>query len=132
MDNEKSGYGLCVENPVRLTSIPLEYLYLAHLVSPAGTPFVPSGNRSTYTGLIDCHHGHYLNADGERVEANIFLHGYNRENDIRPPDGWSLTPMELPKNMRKSSRAKQGCLVPFVLTIGSLAAASFAICYIIF
>lgn len=126
--SQNAGYGLCLENPVRLMGIPLEYIYLGHIISPAGTPFVPSGTRFTCAGMVDCHCGHYLDASGKKVETKIYISAYNRENDIRPPAGWTMSAMEIPKATRGSSAGKKGCLVPFVLTIGSLIAASVAVC----
>ena len=130
--NQNTGYGLCLSNPVRLTSIPLEYIYLGHIISPAGTPFVPNGRRYTCTGMIDCHCGYYLDALGKEVETNIYISAYSRENDIRPPAGWTMSAMEIPKATRRPSAEKKGCIVPFVLTIGSLIFVSVVACCIIF
>lgn len=129
---QQRGYGLCLEDPVRLTSIPLEYVYLSCIISPAGTPFVASGTRFTCKGMVDCHCGHYLDGEGKEVKVHIYVSAYNRENDIRPPDGWTMKEMQVPKqNKGVAHKEKQGCLIPFALMLGSLVAACFALCVII-
>ena len=125
------GYGLCLEDPVRLTSISLEYVYLSKIISPAGTPFVFSGMQYLCTGMVDCLSGHYLDASGNKVEVCIYLHAYNKMNDIRPPEGWTMSAMEVPKSLRHYNACRKGCLVPFVLTIGTIVSVCFTVCHIV-
>jgi len=122
----RSDYGLSLDNPVILDNIPFSVAFLKLIKSPAGTPFVQE-NRSTVRNgeghIVDVYDGYYLNKDGEKVETKFYIDCYCSRSVPVPPSGWFGENETIPK--------KVGCLIPFVVALGTIGIASttFAKCF---
>ena len=118
----RSDYGLSLDNPVILDNIPLSVVFLKHIKSPAGTLFVQEKRSTVQNGeghIIDIYDGYYLNKDGEKVETKFYIDCYCSRSVPVPPSGWFGENETTPK--------KVGCLIPFVVVLGTIGIASTAL-----
>lgn len=145
--DSSADYGTDPKNPIQLSNIPLAYAYLDGLYFEDGTDaiFARVSTCHTDTGhTMDVYAIKHVGSDEVvcRLYFDCYVQGvtpdvpkgfYMKVGDRKIRPGESLRGASSGRASKTlSAPNKQGCLLPFVLTIGSLVAASVAICCALF
>ena len=135
--DDSADFGTDPKNPIQLPNIPMAYAYLDSLYFEDGTDVIFARVSTCHTDTghtmdvysirrqgsneIVCHlyFDCYVQGAGPKVPKGFYIKAGDRI--LRPED------CNRSHSLVKSSSGK-GCIVPIVLTIGSLVAASVAIC----
>lgn len=139
--DDSADFGTDPKNPIQLPNIPMAYAYLDSLYFEDGTDVI-------YARVSTCHTdtGHTMDVysikrpGSDEIVCHLYFDCYVQDAKPHVPKGFYIKTGDhivRPAESRRScsatnSTSGKGCLMSFVLTIGSLVVASIVICSMVF